>query len=581
MKRIKLYLILLCASISFVSCDESSDNNNSNGNFADNFGNAVSRDFIGQVVDVNGNPVQNAAVKIGSTTEQTDVNGVFVINNANVYERFAYITAKKAGYIDGSRSMVPTSGKNNVKIMLLPSTPVATIASGATSEVDLPSGTKVTFDGSFADESGNAYSGSVSVAMYHLEASNPNIGSIMPGMLYGEDSIGEEAVLSTFGMMNVELRGSGGQKLQIAEGHTAEITMAIDPSQMATAPSTIPLWHFDEAAGYWIQEGTATKQGNMYVGDVSHFSWWNCDTFASVVSLTVSVQDSDGNPISNVGVGLTIISTNFNSSIQSTGSTGQVTGQIPGNQSLLLNLYDNCGNIVYTSTIGPFSSNTVLPTITLTSVMVTAIEVEGHLFQCDGSDVTNGYVMLIYGNQTLLSPVSNGAFSFNTLVCDSNIGFTVTGYDYDNLQSTGEIAYTFTDPVTNIGSITTCNTITEFITYQIDSDPVVNFLLNINANGGGQGQPNGFSINAYTANQQEQIFIFGNISGPGIYSTSEFTIKGSNLLIYSGTLNDVVFNVSAVGAVGEYIDMTFNGTYQDSFNVTHTISGTAHVIRDN
>jgi len=564
-----------------VSCDESSDNNNSNGNFADNFGNAVSRDFIGQVVDVNGNPVQNAAVKIGSTTEQTDVNGVFVINNANVYERFAYITAKKAGYIDGSRSMVPTSGKNNVKIMLLPSTPVATIASGATSEVDLPSGTKVTFDGSFADESGNAYSGSVSVAMYHLEASNPNIGSIMPGMLYGEDSIGEEAVLSTFGMMNVELRGSGGQKLQIAEGHTAEITMAIDPSQMATAPSTIPLWHFDEASGYWIQEGTATKQGNMYVGDVSHFSWWNCDTFASVVSLTVSVQDSDGNPISNVGVGLTVISTNFNSSIQSTGSTGQVTGQIPGNQSLLLNLYDNCGNIVYTSTIGPFSSNTVLPTITLTSVMVTAIEVEGHLFQCDGSDVTNGYVMLIYGNQTLLSPVSNGAFSFNTLVCDSNIGFTVTGYDYDNLQSTGEIAYTFTDPVTNIGSITTCNTITEFITYQIDSDPVVNFLLNINANGGGQGQPNGFSINAYTANQQEQIFIFGNISGPGIYSTSEFTIKGSNLLIYSGTLNDVVFNVSAVGAVGEYIDMTFNGTYQDSFNVTHTISGTAHVIRDN
>jgi hypothetical protein len=34
------------------------------------------------------------------------------------------------------------------------------------------------------------------------------------------------------------------------------------------------------------------------------------------------------------------------------------------------------------------------------------------------------------------------------------------------------------------------------------------------------------------------------------------------------------------GAIGQYIDITFNGTYTNSTG-SHTINGVAHVIRDN
>src|SRR6476660_4471153 len=143
MKNFLRSIVLLSALSMLSGCDpDDSRSSGSSDSFSENFGSEVSRDFIGQVIDTNHNPVANAVVKVGAASAQTDLNGVFVINGAEVYEEFAYITVSKPGYIDGSRAMVPTTGKNSVKIMLIPSTPIQTITSGASAEVALPSGTK-------------------------------------------------------------------------------------------------------------------------------------------------------------------------------------------------------------------------------------------------------------------------------------------------------------------------------------------------------------------------------------------------------------------------------------------------------
>ena len=97
MKRIHSFFISLLALGLIAGCNpnDDSNSNNNDSDFVQNFGNEAVRDFIGQVVDENGNPIQAAEVKIGTSTVQTDVNGVFIINGANVHTRFAYITAKK------------------------------------------------------------------------------------------------------------------------------------------------------------------------------------------------------------------------------------------------------------------------------------------------------------------------------------------------------------------------------------------------------------------------------------------------------------------------------------------------------
>lgn len=585
MKKIHFLLKVVFISLAFASCNPSDDSPSSSQNddaFAENFGATANRDFIGQVVDKDNHPIQGVTVSIGTSTAQTDVNGVFIINNANVRQKFAFIQAKKIGYIDGSRAMVPTSGKNNVKIMLLPNTPIATIQSGQSSEVALPSGTKVTFDGSFQDENGSDYSGAVQVAMFHLLPSDENIDKLMPGMLYAQRSNNEEAVLATFGMINVELKGTLGQKLNIKSGHTAEISMLIDDTQLSTAPSSIPLWHFDETKGYWKEDGVATKIGNKYIGEVSHFSWWNCDTFSSTVSLTVTVVDANGNPVSNAGVQLVVNSTGFTSYIQSTNANGQVSGLVPANQALTMSLYPtlNCG-VSNTNTIGPFSSDTVLPAVTIDASSAISTQVTGTLLKCNGNNVTNGYVLLKRNNNFSLSAVSNGNFSFNELYCNGNTEFTLKGIDYESLQTTDSISYNFTPITTAIGNMQACNAVTEFISYQIDNQPTVILFESIQA--GYQSGPSiGFYISAYNQGSGNGFNLGSDTNVLGTYGpTSSFYIEASQIgYISATTTNMMQYNLNQFGAVDEYIDMTFNGTYNDFNGTTHTLTGVVHVIRD-
>ena len=239
--------------------------------FAQNFGSEISRTFLGTVVDTNDNPIENVMISIGSSTASTDVNGVFIINNASVNQRFGYVKAEKAGFIHASRAVVPSEGTNKVRITMLAETSAGTISSGTQETISLQNGASVALEGDYIKPDGSAYSGSVNVIMHHLDPANDNMQDQMPGMLYAANAQNEARILQTFAMLAIELRGDNNEDLNLAEGSSAQITMPLDPSLIANAPSSIPLWYFDEVNGYWIEDGQATLVGNAYIGTVSHF----------------------------------------------------------------------------------------------------------------------------------------------------------------------------------------------------------------------------------------------------------------------------------------------------------------------
>ena len=96
-----LSFVLFC----FLGCIEEptgNSNNNTtipNNNFSDNFGQSAIHNFIGQVVDLQNNPVDGASIMVGSSTTTTDSNGIFIVRNAEVFDKFAHIKAEKAGFI--------------------------------------------------------------------------------------------------------------------------------------------------------------------------------------------------------------------------------------------------------------------------------------------------------------------------------------------------------------------------------------------------------------------------------------------------------------------------------------------------
>ena len=66
---------------------------------------------------------------------------------------------------------------------------------------------------------------------------------------------------------------------------------------VGTAPETIPLWHYDKTTGLWKEEGTATKNGDKYVGTVTHFSDWNCDVPEGTATIKGLVADCNNQPV--------------------------------------------------------------------------------------------------------------------------------------------------------------------------------------------------------------------------------------------------------------------------------------------
>ena len=102
MKKLLLFLVLFLV-FTLVNCSSSESSSSTNvptDNFTENFGNAVKSDFIGQVIDESAQPIEGVEVKVGAVTKYTDAKGIFVIKNASVYEKFAYLTAKKSGFIN-------------------------------------------------------------------------------------------------------------------------------------------------------------------------------------------------------------------------------------------------------------------------------------------------------------------------------------------------------------------------------------------------------------------------------------------------------------------------------------------------
>jgi hypothetical protein len=490
------------------------------------------------------------------------------------------VLAEKAGFIHASRAVVPSEGTNKVRITMLAETSAGTISSGTQETISLQNGASVALEGDYIKPDGSAYSGSVNVIMHHLDPANDNMQDQMPGMLYAANAQNEARILQTFGMLAIELRGDNNEDLNLAEGSSAQITMPLDPSLIANAPSSIPLWYFDEVNGYWIEDGQATLVGNAYIGTVSHFSFWNCDVPADFVDFCITVNDSSGNPLANTNVTLT--STNYGTSYGYTNENGETCGLVPSNETLEIKVYSYVAcddSPIYVSTIGPYAENTNISVTVSSDPSLISETVVGVFNDCDGNPVTDGYVNLRYDNQYFTEIVTNGDFEINLVRCDTYETFRIKAYDYVNIQETDSLNYTFTTPITNLGSIQSCNSIEEFITYQVDNHPPITY--NFNVQGGLDG--NYLYISYFSDNQEYFLnFNINGFNGVDTYTNGYLDFFDEN---FDGTTLESQFigttNVTLFGDVGEYIDINFSGVIAD-WNSTDEIpiSGTMHILRD-
>lgn len=296
----------------------------------------VSQMVVGFVRDADGNALSGVTVTTGNQRIMTDNNGFFYFQEIGSVSERGVFRFSKEGYFDIVRSFEQTREQFDVVMYAKGNGTITTSETFTASEgkdVEV-SGMKVEIPASsLVDESGNAYSGQVQMDMIYMDPNNEHFADMMPGGdLTAIRSDNSSVQLVSYGMVGVNLVGNDGKELQLKEGEQSTITFPVPEGMGDDAPETIPLWHFNENAGVWVESGEAVRQGNEYVGTVGHFSYWNLDSPkpSAVIEVTVTnTGKEEPIPVQDVKI-------HIGQSTMYTGSDGRCSLSVPANTSIVV-----------------------------------------------------------------------------------------------------------------------------------------------------------------------------------------------------------------------------------------------------
>jgi len=527
----------------------------------------ISSSVTGFVTDENNAPVSGAVVQFGTRTTTTDKYGYFEARNVQVVKNAAFVTVSMPGYFKGIKTYIAKAGKSAFfRIKLIPKTNVGSISGTGGGTVTLTSGLKIDLPAGAVVNAAThaAYTGNVSVAAYLISADAADLDRIMPGDLRGINSDGALKLLQTYGMAAVELTGASGELLQIANGKKATLSLPIPVSLLANAPSSIPLWYFDENNGLWKEEGSAVKTGSNYVGEVSHFSYWNCDyPFPNAVQFDCTLVNPAGNPIPGAEVWIYYSNGQYTGCHGTTDSTGYAGGSVPANSQLVMKVIDfNCPTLVlYTQAFTTTNSNMSLGNITIPAS--SSATISGTLLNCSNQPVTNGYLMLnLGGTYTRYNVNSTGNFNINAVLCGASNSAAFIGGDNTSGQEGTPVNVTLTPGNNNIGNIIACgNSNQEFMNYTVNGTPV-----SITPAVGGLYQtPDSMALNTlrvYGYISSGPSFISLGINNTGIApgSTQSLTLYTDDITGQTTIPVAVSVHITEYGSIGQFIAGNFSGS---------------------
>lgn len=430
----------------------------------------VQGSVTGIVVDEQNEPLEGVQIRFENKTYTTDAFGHFFIDDETLNAAGTFVTAKKNGYFEGSRRFFPLADKESrIKIELMTLSYDYSFEAAQGGVVSLPQGPSINFnENSIVDEDGNSYDGTVRVAARWLDPSRLSTLNRMPGALQGVNTENDEVALETYGMIAVELRGANNQELNLEKDKPATLRMPVPTSLQTGAPTTIPLWSFYDEIGLWVEESSAELINGEYVGEVSHFSFWNCDAPFPLIKLCYQLKDTDGNPIARIQTQIIRELPNRRVGYGYSDEEGFVCGKVPKNEVLELVVFNECGQEIYTQSIGPFADDTDLGMIVIDDPYINNATITGTVVDCNDDPVTNGTIVVTVGNRDFYQYIDNGTFEFTISLCNDSFDLEVVAFDLNAFEQSTPITAPLST-TTDLGTISACGIqISNFIELTVD-----------------------------------------------------------------------------------------------------------------
>jgi photosystem II stability/assembly factor-like uncharacterized protein len=305
MKTVTLFksklLLLIVAMIALVSCEKTNDTGDRSGPIDIDRPIAGEATIIGIVTDTNGDPMAGVNVSCGNATGVTNAKGRFQLDDAPEGNGMP-VNFMLDGYMTTQKKV--DSKKDSERLVFATMTPEGkvTMIDAATGGTADHAGMTVEFPANaFVNSDGSAFTGEAEVSVTFVPITTGEFTNVFPGDFSGIREDGSEAFVESFGFSDINIT-AGNEELELAPGVLATLTYPVSDAQKADAPATIPLWYYDFDRAEWIEEGAATLNGDIYTGQVSHFTPWNVDKPIEVADLRGRVVDGEGNPLENAYV---------------------------------------------------------------------------------------------------------------------------------------------------------------------------------------------------------------------------------------------------------------------------------------
>lgn len=562
-----MFAVIFIAALMYSGCGDNAVENNNN-----NPGGNVNTTVSGVVLNENREPVSGATVKVNGNTATTGSGGEFIFNNISVPAGrvFAVVTAN--GYFNGAKAEEPVSGGvTTIKIIMLTKTVTHTINSSSGGSADLTNGSKVELQpNSVSVQGGSQYNGQINLSVVYMDPTSVSFSeTVSGGDMAAVRTDNSSATLYSYGILKVIMEGSAGESLQLSSGSTSVITTTIPPSMVSDAPSTIPLWFFDEQTGLWREEGTATKQGDKYVGTVSHFTDWNCDYPFRTGSVTGRVVDCNNEPLPGITVKIGQVTT-------VTDQNGYFLRNVPAETGFNVSIEasQNFGISAPPVNVDPVSpgATTTIPDFHLSCYPV----IKGIFTDCNGN-VLSGNVSIKWDNQIHAS-VPNNSNGFKMTVAPNK---TAT---LRFISSSGQVKDTTvqtpsTATVLDLGQIRMCGNVQQGEnSFTINGAGFNNQFVNINPSVfiGIYNVPNNETATSSVNTNNEFLVLFFPGNTTGTFTQQNANIKYQGIDFFS--TDNTTVTVNTYENVGGIISGTFNGSFESNQG-TATINGSFFVIR--
>ena len=254
----------------------------------------ITGNISGTIRDIAGNGVSGAIVAASGSSVATDENGIYTLS-VEVSDAVS-VTVDANNYAQNSRVVAITEDATTaLDMVLVAADKVETFDVTAGADISVKGATVALAGASIVNSDGSTYSGNVVAQVSFNQVTTLSGREAFPGDYIGLQENGEEAVLQSYGFIDVTLNDVDGNTLKLADGATATLTYPMDEN-IDNTPATIPLWYYDTVRGIWVEDGVATYDAdtNSYVGQVSHFTTWNLDAKFDGATIEGCVEDVNG-----------------------------------------------------------------------------------------------------------------------------------------------------------------------------------------------------------------------------------------------------------------------------------------------